>query len=856
MLSSPFVSSTTISSSNSIRIDVDIEEYRHSQKISSTIKDREEAPRNVGFCETTMKLFTGLFVMMALRPVVKRSYLNLDAIFGHVFSNLTGEPITPTKVATFYLLQVLFETHFGKKDAKSKRPFTCQEKNKVFQHLYGLMTLEHEIPYKSYRDVVRMAFGTDRDIAYNFYACMEKLGQGVADINLNVPDEFYTNRHARDLNQPATDPYFDEYNQSKTLAFSSSQSFMYRWLKRILAEYSKMNQTQKFDLNTATQQWILSYRGEIFLPGPPSSHLPTFIDCSLRARSWVAENLYLLQKNPRHAFTYENMLDLARVVEDRHKDVFEAHLLEAAVHVQLQNPPAAVRAMKAFFDRSMFELNENMVHASRTHRLAVPSQMPLLYAPILTARIYRLFGDLPTARHLLRESMQQAQLKGDEICHQMGHLEMHIVEIIGSNPLLEGLAEDHPNYNESDRRLRRKILRTIDDLQQSIGPLGLPCCSQTEDDFEVCAEMDSMTKMMLMLRNISQGVYQLQYDDCTETGLRCPTGHDYEERGRKMEGYGYSIMTSNLIRNGMYAQAKTAAEEMIVCNFIIDPNPENFETETWAVGTVNLAYSHAGLGEYEKALDLLEEAGFTYSDDLSWQCNRHVVIATAIINFEREFLRNNYKGCEDAISDLRSHSELEYTLRRALIVSALGRDTEGIVMLKRLKVVDVRGKIRIHMQVASFYTVLREYERANLELIEAAKLANVTTLKDIRAMIRRRKATIMCIQEKNEEALKLLHSCYAEIMKYGSFTEKAVFYITAARAHRMVDRDPRIWLKHARCLVRKGQWPSMEKLILSEAAALHAPDGMYPDEDKVSKIREMFGKIAANYPGRCEWLLI
>ena len=40
-----------------------------------------------------------------------------------------------------------------------------------------------------------------------------------------------------------------------------------------------------------------------------------------------------------------------------------------------------------------FRLNSNMVHCMKTYRLGVPNFAPLMYSPILQARICRLFGD-------------------------------------------------------------------------------------------------------------------------------------------------------------------------------------------------------------------------------------------------------------------------------------------------------------------------------------------------------------------------------------------------------------------------------------------------------------------------------
>lgn len=50
------------------------------------------------------------------------------------------------------------------------------------------------------------------------------------------------------------------------------------------------------------------------------------------------------------------------------------------------------------------------------------------------------------ARLLLHESLQQAQLRNDEICHQMANIEMHTVDILGCRALLEDNNESELVY--------------------------------------------------------------------------------------------------------------------------------------------------------------------------------------------------------------------------------------------------------------------------------------------------------------------------------------------------------------------------------------------------------------------------
>ncbi|EFO89163.1 hypothetical protein CRE_17500 [Caenorhabditis remanei] len=706
--------------------------------------------------------------MKAPRPVFRRAYLNLDSLFGHVYSNLTGEPLTPTKLT-----------------------------------------------YKDYRLVTRMAFGEDREINQNFYASMEQLGSALADINFGIEDEFYTNTYAKDPNLAWDDMDHDlvALETQDDLHFTSNFSFAYRWLKGILAQYTKTSNGDLFKLNLKMRQWILAEQNNPLPIENMGAVLPYVIDCSMRARKWTNETIFNVQ----------------------------------IIHIQMKDGSRGMKALKSYFELSMFELNSNMVHCMKTHRLGVPNFAPLMYSPILQARICRLFGDYPTARVLLDESLRQAQIRNDEICHQMANVEMHTCGIIGCGPILEDNAQRIIEYVDKDRRILRKALRHIDDLhgQHRTGP----CCLESEDDFEVVAELDSYGKMVMILKTTSR-----KYNRVAETGFNCQVGSDSQERGQKVFAFGYSIMSSNMIRNGLYSQAKKISQELLSGNLETDKGG-SFHTEPFAVGMANLAYSHAAAGNYEEALTVVDEMKIKFPEELVWQGYRHAHICETIINFEKLFLMNKYNECNSIVGDLATYSELEYRIRRCLLLSALGRCDEGTTYLMSLLVEDVYGNIRILMQRATIYTANKYFGRAAIALDEALILAEGTTLLGIKALIRRRMATMMMCQGQYREAQELLDYCFEEVLRHGTFIEKACLYMTGARTARFLGKDPRDFLRMARTLVH-GKWPGMEKLIFSELSFLHKPDGLMPNTNRLSQVCEQFGKLTDDHPGKCDWLLL
>ncbi|CAI2358044.1 unnamed protein product [Caenorhabditis sp. 36 PRJEB53466] len=776
------------------------------------------------------------------RPVVRRPNLNLDVIFGHVLNNLTGEPVTPAKVATFYLLRILFQTHFGTRNVRSTTPFDTEEKAIIFQWFYGVTNMEEEMTYKEFRGFMRIAFAFNRNITLNFLAAMEQIGSGYNNINLAMEDEFFTNRHGRACYIPAEE-------LRKELPFTSNQSYIYRWIKRLQAQWAKTTHMQMLQLNDIMRYWI--NKGTITLKGLRNWH--RFIDCSLRSRQWVNHAIICMDREPEFTFSYRSVIKYARIVGNRWKDISEAWLLEAAAYVELKDADMAIKALKKFFDHQMVELNENVVQVARSFRLAVTNQDPLLFAPILHARVSKKFGDYKTARQLLRESIQQAQLKSDIVCHQLANFELQTLETLGVNALLEYKLDETEENREEDPRVQRKTLKHIDNLHLEVA--GTPCCSHSEEDFEFVAELDCFGKLLMTLRSIAACTFRLPLRRLADFGIHCLLSHDFESRGRKIEAYGFSIITSNMIRNGMYQQALEHSRKIVQCAYA-SKRPEVTYTESYAVNSANLVYSLAAAGEMAKAKTILSTMKSKFNEKKRWLSYRHVHICFAIVKFQERFFKNDYTGSKHIISNLITVSELEFNLKQSLVLAGMGRIVEAKQLLFDFKTMDIRGQIRVHMQLATYHTATKDYDKCDLSLAEAMKLAVATSLMDVRGMIKRRRATMLMCREKYADALFTLKNCFEVVTTNGTFFEKACFFMTAARCSRMLNRDPRIWLQHARRLPLKNNWPTMEKAIFMELAALHEPNGLLPDPERLAQSRQAFANIHNNWPGRCDWILI
>ncbi|EGT40611.1 hypothetical protein CAEBREN_20207 [Caenorhabditis brenneri] len=788
--------------------------------------------------------------------VYRKPYINLDALFGHPYSNVTGQPVSPSDVATFYLLRITFESHFGHRHMRGKQ-FSVQQKRDIFTWFYGLMRQRKEMTFQGYRVVVRAGFGSFRDIQYNWLARMESLGTGHDDVDLVIPDEFYTNKHSKDPDLDPNDRFhrFMERLAKDDLPFSSSFSYMYRWLKRILAQYAKMTTLEKACLSETMADWVnhpVDWEDDYY-DFNIGYRLPYEISSSIRARHWLKLNMQLVDRNSHYRNFFGTILGISGLAQRFHPDVVEAFLMEAIVRVQQRDGPSAIKSFKQFFDASAFELNENMKHCMKTFRLAVPSQTPLRYAPILQARTCTMFEDYETARALLTESLQQAQLSADEICHQMGNVELHTLNIIRNGGVLENKTERNIDETNQDRRIIRKALKNIDDVHGH--SRAGPCCEYTEEDFELTAELDSYGKMLMMLKSISEGTYKLKYGRYQETGLSCPVGYDIKERGIRVAAYGNAIMTSNMIRNGMYKQAGTASKEMITMNEVTRTAPKVL-SEPYAIFGCNLAYSYAANGELIRALNHIRRMKRQFYEGLNWQGYRHIRICETILLFERMFMYQKWAQCRKHAGRLIQHSVIEYQFRFGLLQCAKGCFSEGVEMVKSIEVTDVRIEIRKHLQLASFHTASGHFEKTVFELDAATEVALATTLKDMMPLIKRRRATMLYRQRKFLEALELCNEIIDDVETYGTYIEKCCLYLTAAKSANQARMDPRFWIAKGKKSVIHGEWPAYAKAVYTELANLHLPTGLMPNRDLCSRACQSFARIHVVHPQTCKWLVI
>ncbi|CAB3402668.1 unnamed protein product [Caenorhabditis bovis] len=728
--------------------------------------------------------------------MARKSGLNLDYLFGDVFTNVVGEPITPQKVAIFYLIRQLFRSHFGYRAVPSTRPFSPKQKSKIFMMLYGMAMFPQEMSYNDIRRIVRLMDGDiRRGIYYHFVVSMEQLATGAAHIDLRIEESLYTSK--REYHELA----MYELPLTKPLMFMNAKCYMFIWIRRLMAQWTKTTQSEVFEISENMKKWLTSGKDD-----PPILEirdgivLPYEIDCSTRARVWISKQLYFLQ-----------------------------YLLESVVHVHKKNAPRAVDAMKKFFDLSMFKINSNVVKASQTHRLATLSQKPLRYGPLLQARIYRLFGNKDAAQSLYCESVQQAQLTMDELCNRMANIELSLLEFTDGGPILEKIYYQRPNEIKKDKLAMQQSQsnRECDLMTAKVAPI----VQDGEEASELIEQLLSMARVVFAIEDILYCRYCIKSSEHTEAALRIPSVSDHAGKTRQMQDMALAMSTSNLIRNGMYHQAQRVSEGMLTYNFEDDELPE-FETESMAVAAVNLAYAHASMGNHNKAFKIIDKIEQKYNPEINWMAARHVKICRLLVTFEQEFLHENLSACESILRLLDSISPIETVLRRALLMAYVGKKNEAIALLRGFDATDSMATLRILMQMASIFTSMRSIGEAEECLNDASALAVNTTLRNVRFMITRRAANILLVKQEPIKALKLLMLIREDVEAFGSIVEKVLYHYAIAVALR-----------------KKSKGGAGERKFPIEGDEVLVPDVPYKskiDEKLLRKVDEFDSKLISH----------
>uniref|UniRef100_A0A1I7Z447 Anaphase-promoting complex subunit 5 n=1 Tax=Steinernema glaseri TaxID=37863 RepID=A0A1I7Z447_9BILA len=149
---------------------------------------------------------------------------------------------------------------------------------------------------------------------------------------------------------------------------------------------------------------------------------------SSRIRDLILKQLHCLQVAPVEALRPTELQMICKYVKDNYTDLPSVHLLEALNEIRCKRVNEAEDCLRLFFDWNMIRLNESgYAPLGKIGRMDV---MPLRYAPLLTARLCRIFGQKERAQHLLYEAVQQAEADKDQLCMRLCLIEQAALEML------------------------------------------------------------------------------------------------------------------------------------------------------------------------------------------------------------------------------------------------------------------------------------------------------------------------------------------------------------------------------------------------------------------------------------------
>ncbi|KHN74218.1 Ras-related protein [Toxocara canis] len=175
-----------------------------------------------------------------------------------------------------------------------------------------------------------------------------------------------------------------------------------------------------------------------------------------RARAFLMRQLHLLQVSPDEAMPSEQLIPACAFIKSNYPHLALVHLLEMLDGVRRRNAFAAEQALREYFDWTTMHINVCQTNASN---ITAVDMRPLRYAPLLHARLARIFAQRGHARNLLIEAVQQAQVNRDLVCLRLAVVEQAAVDSLVS-----------PQPSGSNSRKNKQTKRTSDtsDLLMSV----------------------------------------------------------------------------------------------------------------------------------------------------------------------------------------------------------------------------------------------------------------------------------------------------------------------------------------------------------------------------------------------------
>uniref|UniRef100_A0A1I7XD77 Anaphase-promoting complex subunit 5 n=1 Tax=Heterorhabditis bacteriophora TaxID=37862 RepID=A0A1I7XD77_HETBA len=663
--------------------------------------------------------------------------------------------------------------------------------------------------------------------------------------------------------------------------FVASKSFLGIWLKKMHAEWCQLSTQDIFNLNSIFREWVRAGDAvrqnevamnddDIIVPRRQPAVIPFEIESSSRARRWIANQMHLMQICPSAAFSDCELMDWCEIIRKHHADIAQVHILEMLSYIRTRNMTAAATSLRIYFDYSMFRMNDIIGMTHQRTRLGTTDQRPLRYAPLLQARLCRIFGDKRTARLLLCECVQQAQSQRDVACLRLAMVELAALEAL---PFTNLESNDGPGSDAENLLTAKGVMRILHRVGDEEGRNENECedrheCSTSFLEYkQLLDQLDAMAQLLTATaaaRQCESGISIIILKNCfcsvaqgIEAAIRSHSGVDAGSKSRLISDAGTAVCSSVRLQHGLLSSARSIAQAMVDTNYADGTAPRH-ETEAHAVAGVNIVYSYAMSGDWTTALEILKRMRVMFNIEVNWQAAVHVQLCDCLVSFDLLLLRGQWANCDLLLKDMEALDMNEAILRDALLSALRGHISDARSILQNVynkyeTEPTVMMHLRLRLQLAMIYCAESRFDTAIDMLRGVRDQAQGKSLCNVVAMAMRRIGVVYLMSGNTVEALSSLTDCEPDVIKYCSKLERGLVVLAIAQAERKMKRNPIQHLSKARVLISQSGAVLVEKQVLKEAAEWYNECG---EIEKRNETAAVFSSCDNHFPGYMNWTLI
>ncbi|VDM97372.1 unnamed protein product, partial [Thelazia callipaeda] len=335
---------------------------------------------------------------------------------------------------------------------------------------------------------------------------------------------------------------------------------------------------------------------------------------SSRARSLITRQLHALHVSPDEAMETKQLKAACEFIKKHYQDLPLVHLVDMMNAIRTHNMIGAGEALQQFFDWTAIRINET---ANINRSITAANQRPLRYAPLLHARLARIFGYKDHARHFLSETMHQAQTSHDVLCLRLAEIEQ----------AASAIDEEVNLTSEKDAAHDLKKHSVLPTLFTSIS-VGSADAQEAIDENDETKVEGSDTKAFIKQLNdyaTLQACISLAKTASDPKsmvkGLQQCIGADYgidrESQSRLVNEAARVVAATVKLANG-YADIATSD-----CNRILYFNPgdqwcQRYDTESHVIAGVNVAYSYVLNGRFDEACMVVKKLKARFTEKNNW----------------------------------------------------------------------------------------------------------------------------------------------------------------------------------------------------------------------------------------------